>query len=378
MKFFTVMLLTSALVSCRQGGELANESLNGGKITDGTVSELKIADASVTPAKLDRAYQESLPVSGNAGDYLTGNLVWADLATAVRGSVSAQLMPVTPLLYDPGTGVFALDTVPPAFGGTGLTSLGIANQVLGVNNAGTQAEYKSIVGTANQVIVNHIGADITLSAPQNLAATSTPSFFGVNLTNLLSVNFEDAATNSATTVARVAHTTSDPSNATAGFGTILEFSAEQDSGVPVAQGQITSSWTSAAAGAESSQLSFSTLNTGAPTQALVLSPEGSATVAAGIATAVLTTSAVSVTVDNSHSVVLLNPPVASPVLVTLPAPAVGNRGRQYTFKKIDVDPASPVTFSEDIDGDPAYDLAVQYDYVVIVSDGTQWLKVGGN
>lgn len=376
MKFFTLMLLTSALVSCRQGGELANESLNGGKITNGTVSELKIADASVTPAKLDRSYQESLPVSGNAGDYLTGNLVWADFATAVRGSVSAQLMPVTPLLYDPGTGVFALDTVTPAFGGTGLTALGTPNQVLGVVGAGGAAEYKTIAGTMNQVTVTHGANTITLSAAQDISQTSTPRFAGVNLTNLLNLSIEDAATNSATTVATVAHTTT--ATAAAGFGTTLEFSAEQDSDVVVAQGQITSSWTSAAAGAESSQLAFSTLNMGVPTQALVLSPEGSATVAGGIATR-FRASSTATTLTASDSVLSADSTAAG-FIVNLPS-AVGIAGRQYTIKKVvagnfvDVLPFG----AETIDGvGGAYLLTASMQFVVLVSDGANWLIVGGN
>lgn len=81
------------------------------------------------------------------------------------------------------------------------------------------------------------------------------------------------------------------------------------------------------------------------------------------------------TLGEADSVLLVDASVL-PVVVTLPA-AGSVTGRQYTIKKTDVS-ANTVTFASAIDGNALYDLAAQYDYVVIVSDGTQWLKVGGN
>lgn len=72
-------------------------------------------------------------------------------------------------------------------GGTGLTSIGSANQVLGVNNGATALEYKTISGTANQVTVTQAANSVTLSAPQDLATTSAPSFAGLTVVgNLVS------------------------------------------------------------------------------------------------------------------------------------------------------------------------------------------------
>lgn len=48
--------------------------------------------------------------------------------------------------------------VAPGFGGTGLSSLGTANQVLGVNGAGTGLEYKTITGTVSSITA---GAGLT-------------------------------------------------------------------------------------------------------------------------------------------------------------------------------------------------------------------------
>jgi len=67
-----------------------------------------------------------------------------------------------------------------AKGGTGLTSIGTANQVFGVDAAGTGVEYKSIVGTANRVTVTHTANTVTLSAPQDLHTAATPTFGAVN------------------------------------------------------------------------------------------------------------------------------------------------------------------------------------------------------
>lgn len=71
-----------------------------------------------------------------------------------------------------------------AYGGTGLTSIGTANQVLGTNNAANGLEYKSILGTTNQVTVTHAANSITLSTPQNIHTAATPTFAGMTLSGL--------------------------------------------------------------------------------------------------------------------------------------------------------------------------------------------------
>ncbi len=74
------------------------------------------------------------------------------------------------------TGTLAVDQ-----GGTGLTSLGAANAILGVNAGVSALEYKGLAGTTNRVTVTHAAGSITLSGPQDIATTSSPSFYGLTI-----------------------------------------------------------------------------------------------------------------------------------------------------------------------------------------------------
>ena len=68
-------------------------------------------------------------------------------------------------------------------GGTGLSALGSANQILGVNAEGNAFEYKTITGTAN-VIVTNMENSIILATPQDIHTGATPTFAGLDLTGL--------------------------------------------------------------------------------------------------------------------------------------------------------------------------------------------------
>jgi hypothetical protein len=189
----SLLMLTLTITSCRQGGELANDSLSGGKIEDGSITEEKLADGSVTPAKLDRTYQELLS-PGTTAQYFRGDQTWQTLNTSIvpefgnlyytdarsRAAISAT----SPLSYSSATGVLSLGTVPVANGGTGLTSLGSADQLLGINSGATGAEYKSLLGTTNQINVTHAAGSITLNTPQDIAPASSPTFAGLTVTGL--------------------------------------------------------------------------------------------------------------------------------------------------------------------------------------------------
>lgn len=64
---------------------------------------------------------------------------------------------------------------------------GAANQVLSVNTSGTADEYRTLSGTTNQISVAFATGSITLSTPQNIATTSSPTFSSLTLSNPLTV-----------------------------------------------------------------------------------------------------------------------------------------------------------------------------------------------
>lgn len=108
------------------------------------------------------------------------------------------------------------------------------------------------------------------------------------------------------------------------------------------------------------------------------SPNSRLQVFGAIATTVATFFA-NVTLSDAASVAQVDAAGAART-ITLPA-AAGINGRQYTLKKIDatantvtVDP----TGAETIDGAATYVLSVQWKYVVLVSNGANWIIVGNN
>lgn len=93
--------------------------------------------------------------------------------------------------------------------------------------------------------------------------------------------------------------------------------------------------------------------------------------------AVLTTAA-DLTLDGSHHVVLCNSLTGNSVTITLPT-AVGLTGRQYIIKNIGGGASFVVAFNlETIDGVAFVDLTPRFKYVVVVSDGSNWVITGNN
>jgi hypothetical protein len=101
-------------------------------------------------------------------------------------------------------------------------------------------------------------------------------------------------------------------------------------------------------------------------------------VAGAIGVAVATkTAAYTVTASDSY---IRCDASAGAVTITLPT-AAGITGRQYTVKKIDsslnvctIDP----DLTETIDDAATYDLSVQYQYVTLISNGTNWEIIANN
>ena len=70
----------------------------------------------------------------------------------------------------------------------GLSSLGTANYLLGANSGATGWEYKQLLGTTDQLTVTHGVGSVTLSLPQDIAVTSSPTFNGLALTGNLTAS----------------------------------------------------------------------------------------------------------------------------------------------------------------------------------------------
>lgn len=93
----------------------------------------------------------------------TGSLVFATsptLVTPVLGTpASATLTNATGLPIDAGT----TGTLPVSRGGTNLTSIGSANQVLAVNSGGTALEYRTLAGTGTVTSIDVSGGTTGLT-----------------------------------------------------------------------------------------------------------------------------------------------------------------------------------------------------------------------
>jgi hypothetical protein len=63
-------------------------------------------------------------------------------------------------------------------------AFGTGNQLLGMNGLGTANEYKTLLGTDNQIYVFHSPGSITLSTPQNIDLAASPTFLGLTISSL--------------------------------------------------------------------------------------------------------------------------------------------------------------------------------------------------
>lgn len=80
-------------------------------------------------------------VTAQSGDYNTSQVTESTNLYYTNGRARAAVGASSPLNYNSTTGIFGLSTVPVANGGTGLTGLGTANQLLRVNSGATALEY---------------------------------------------------------------------------------------------------------------------------------------------------------------------------------------------------------------------------------------------
>ncbi|HEX4916691.1 MAG TPA: hypothetical protein VFV43_02210, partial [Limnobacter sp.] len=117
-----------------------------------------------------------LQVTGDVG--ITGNLEIGGTftATAFSGNGSG--------LTNLNASNISSGTLGAAFGGTGVNSSTAANGQLLIGN-GSGFALGNLTGTADQVLVSNGAGTITLSLPQSIAATSTPTFGGLTVNGQL-------------------------------------------------------------------------------------------------------------------------------------------------------------------------------------------------
>jgi hypothetical protein len=113
----------------------------------------------------------------NPGETLAPSCAPGDTnCTVIAPAISTRLINTTAPLS--GGGDLSADRT---FSIGGLSSLGTANYLVGVNSGATAWEYKQLLGTTNQLTVTHGTGSITLSLPQDIATTSSPTFAGLTL-----------------------------------------------------------------------------------------------------------------------------------------------------------------------------------------------------
>lgn len=135
------------------------------------------------------------------------------------------------------TGVWNATAITPTYGGTGTTALGTSNQILGVNNAGSAGEYKTLNGTTNQVTVSHAANSVTFALPQSINTTAAVQFstvqvnaVRVNIASLVSgatINWDMSTGTHATITLGTNATLANPTNMPVG-GSVINVKVVQD------------------------------------------------------------------------------------------------------------------------------------------------------
>ncbi len=168
---------TAITVDVNSAQTLTNKTLTSPSLTTPTVTGLKLDDSSIVfEGSAADAHETTLTVVNPTADRTitlqdaTGTLAFtADVESAIDGFGNA----VT--------------------GGTGITaSYASTSNILTISNAGVT----SITGTADQITASASTGAVTLSLPQSIATTSSPSFTGLTVG---SVTLTDALLGTATT-----------------------------------------------------------------------------------------------------------------------------------------------------------------------------------
>ncbi|MGE5042205.1 MAG: beta strand repeat-containing protein, partial [Candidatus Levyibacteriota bacterium] len=100
---------------------------------------------------------------------------------SANGTVTFSTLNAAGVVINDASGILSTEAqLAPARGGTGVDASAAANGQLLIGN-GTGFTLATLTGTANQVNVANASGSITLSTPQDIATTSTPTFAGLTV-----------------------------------------------------------------------------------------------------------------------------------------------------------------------------------------------------
>lgn len=186
--FGTLLVLTGCSGKQSGGSDTSNQPSTG---TDGSGtcntssvawttsgSDIMFSGGKVGVGTTSPAY--ALDVVGDLN--ITGNFKVNGVNVSAGGGGVSAVSATSPL-------VVANASTTPSLSLGGLTGLGSANQILGMDAAGSAYEYKTISGTADQINVAHSANSLILSTPQNIGTSSSPSFAGLTLSSFSSAGF---------------------------------------------------------------------------------------------------------------------------------------------------------------------------------------------
>lgn len=266
---------------------------------------------------------------------------------------------------------------------------------------------RTLTGTVNQVTVTNgdgVAGNPTLTTPQDIATTSSPTFANETISTKLTLSDTSGATTGGIIFATdvnlyrsAADTLRTDDNLFISVGNVQGLTVQSTNSPYIriystAGTSLNWAFVSQFNGAFF-ELLRSTTAGGVPNTTVLkvnasgdvgigvsgsITPNSKLTVAGPIATA-LSTKTAAYTITATDSVILADATTAA-FTVTLPS-AVGITGRQYTLKKIDSS-LNAITLAaagaETIDGAATYALGTQWKYVKITSNGAAWFVTGNN
>lgn len=123
----------------------------------------------------------ALPLAVSLGGLGADNSASNGIPVFTAGIVAVT---TTPNIGTPAAGVLTNCTgLPVAGGGTGQSSYTNGQLLIG-NTTGNTLSKATLTGTTNQVVVTNGAGSITLSLPQSIATSSSPTFAGLTLTSI--------------------------------------------------------------------------------------------------------------------------------------------------------------------------------------------------